>query len=79
MVWVRAPPEEKTLLLLLSHRFNSKSDNGALLYESNFVHKVDVLGSIYVIMIPRMTIQRVHCLLHYNSFVLMHIFVAFSI
>ena len=35
---------------------------GPLLYESNFVHKVDVLGSICVIMIPRMTIQRMHCL-----------------
>ena len=30
VVWVRAPPEEKTLLLLLSNGFTSKSDNGAL-------------------------------------------------
>ena len=33
MVWVRAPPEEKILLLLLSHGFTSKSDNGALCYK----------------------------------------------
>jgi hypothetical protein len=32
VVWVRAPPEEKTLLLLLSNRFTSKSDNGAMEY-----------------------------------------------
>ena len=29
-VWVRASLGEKTFLLLLSHRYNSKSDNGAL-------------------------------------------------
>ena len=30
VVWVRAPPGEKTLLLLLSHGFTSKSYNGAM-------------------------------------------------
>ena len=29
-MWVRAPLGEKTFLLLLSHGFTSKSDNGAL-------------------------------------------------
>ena len=44
MVWVRAPPEEKTLLLLLSHGFTSKSDNGALWAAA--LSKVDNFGSI---------------------------------
>ena len=30
MVWIRDSPEEKTLLLLLSNGFTSKSDNGGV-------------------------------------------------
>ena len=36
------------------------------------MHQVDVLGSICVIMIPRMTIQRMHCLSHNSTFIRTH-------